>query len=184
MNRHGSRHVHSYLQISLHVWVRHVPHVNESTYERVMSHTWTTRLMPRSMRVDTLLQINIVPRCLYTCERVMSHVWMSHFSRMSESCLTYERVIYHVAHLIYIVCRRSNLHWGLFDVTQHTWVSHVAHVQAHNRMHTAHTLVLCVFPNSSSSPVYHPKRPFGASLLPHTPVRLLVNAAFGSFEQI
>jgi len=116
------------------------PHRNEScpTHERHVS----------CMCVDTLLQINIVPRCLYTCEWVMSHVWMSHASRMSESCLTYERVIYYVctARLIYIICWRSNSHWGLFDVTQNTWVSHVAHVQAHNRMHTAHTLILCVFP--------------------------------------
>ena len=67
-----------------HVWMSHVPYMNESwhTYEWVKLNIWTGQKYSRIS--------NFAPA------RVMSHVWMSHVTHMNESCHTYKCVMSHV----------------------------------------------------------------------------------------
>jgi len=59
------------------------------TYERVMSHIWTSHVT--HMSVETWSKSKHMNESCHTYEWVMSHIWMSHVTRMNESCHTYER---------------------------------------------------------------------------------------------
>ena len=126
---------HPYLRDDPIMWETHhhdrnVTCINESrhTCEGVMSHlcaTWLihmcdmTQLRERlTLTIGTFTYIN------------ESHVWMSHVTRMSASCHTYERAMSHTwethAHhrnVTYINESRHTYEW----VTSRVWMSHVTH---------------------------------------------------------
>jgi len=89
------------------IWLSHV------TYERVMSHIWTSPIT----RMDA---------SCHTYERVTSHIWISHFTRVDESCHTYEWVVSHV--WMSRVTRINESCHAYEWVMSHIWMGPIAHM--------------------------------------------------------
>jgi len=131
---------HTYERAMSRVWMSHVTRMNEScgTYEWVMSHTWVTSVAHMNESCHTheshlsherrwcatrvlivcaqwvmsfikMSHVTRITESCYTYEWVMSHVWLSHIIRMNESCLSYECRWCAMRALILCVCSTSHV---------------------------------------------------------------------------
>ena len=84
----------SHMNESCHIWMSHVPHINEScdTYEWVMSHI----IVSHVTHMNESCHIWMCHVTHMNAIGVMSHIFMSHVTHMSESCDTYEWVPWHI----------------------------------------------------------------------------------------
>jgi len=103
----------------------HVTHMNESchTYERVMSHIWTSH-------------VTHMNESCHTFERVMSHIWMSHVTHMNTSR-------YALAHRVYESCHTCRMmrHDVFISVTWHLWV--ISCVNENESRHVLMNHIIC-----------------------------------------
>jgi len=107
------------LETHLHIWMSHVPQMNEScpTYECIEIFLGEMEFYS----FESHLHMSS-----HTCESVTSHTWLSHVTHMNESRHTYDWVILHIwmSHVTRMNESRHTREW----VTLHTWLSHVTHM--------------------------------------------------------
>ena len=112
----------TYEWVMSHIWMSHVPHMNESclTYEWVMSHIWMSHV---SHMNESCLTYEWKATCV---QYQKTTTWsMTHVTHMNESCLTYKRVMSHTwmrhprMNQFCLTCQ-----W----VMSHIWISHVSHI--------------------------------------------------------
>jgi len=109
----------TYGWVMSHIWISHVPHMNESyrtnkgtSPSRVRTGLFATyrRLISRSSKVNE------------SYELVLSHIWMSHVPHMNESCPTYQaisRKSLHIMQTSLLACSQ------LFGLMSYIYISRI-----------------------------------------------------------
>jgi len=141
----------TWMNASYHVWMSHVPHMNDSCPTYYLPDSAWTQWDFKSKTDRWMSHVTCMDESCHTYESVMSRIWMSHVTHMNESChIWISHVTHmneschiwtsHVTHMTFQTApglsetsknNRWMSHFTRMNASCHIWMSHVPHMNIH-----------------------------------------------------